>query len=74
MFLSGYEILAYSPSRNQEIREFDQNALSGQHTQLEREAQMKADSLAARQNQKSHEPKDWVGPYPWTEFKGLNLS
>jgi hypothetical protein len=56
-----YEILAYSPSRNELQREFDEAELKGQATTSEKEAQMKADSFASRLNKRMGEPYDWIG-------------
>lgn len=54
-----YEIRAYSPSRNETQREFDEDALQGRYTLDARTAQMKADSLASRIGARFGEPNDW---------------
>lgn len=56
-----YTILAYSLSRNTTQRELDEDSLQGRHTTDKRTADMKASSFAQRMNQRSAEPKDWVG-------------
>ena len=57
-----YEILAYSKSRNETQREFDQDALQGRPTQNARLAQQKADAFAHRLNtQQKLRTTDWVG-------------
>ena len=54
-----YEIRAYSPSRNETQREFDQDALEGRYTTDPRIAQMKAESFASRIGARFGEPNDW---------------
>lgn len=57
-----YEIRAYSPSKNEVQREFDQDALQGRPTQNATLAQRKADAFAYRLNlQKKLKTNDWVG-------------
>jgi hypothetical protein len=57
-----YEIRAYSPSKNEVQREFDQDALQGRPTQTARLAQLKADAFAFRLNQqKKLRVSDWQG-------------
>tara|TARA_B110000977_G_scaffold199118_1_gene285587 strand:+ start:13855 stop:14070 length:216 start_codon:yes stop_codon:yes gene_type:complete len=57
-----YEIRAYSPSKNEVQREFDQDALRGNPTQNELLAQRKADAFAHRLNlQKKLKANDWQG-------------
>jgi hypothetical protein len=56
-----YEILAYSPSRNELQREFDEAALKGNLTNTLEEAQKKADSFASRLNKRMGAPEDWIG-------------
>ena len=57
-----YEIRAYSPSKNEVQREFDQDALQGRPTQNESLAQRKADAFAHRLNlQKKLKANDWEG-------------
>jgi hypothetical protein len=57
-----YEILAYSPSRNELQREFDEDALkNNQLTEDARTAEMKADSFASRLNKRLGAPEDWIG-------------
>lgn len=57
-----YEIRAYSPSKNEVQREFDQDALQGRPTQNEALAQRKADAFAYRLNlQKKLKTNDWEG-------------
>lgn len=55
-----YEIRAYSPSRNETQREFDQDSLEGRHTTDARIAQMKAESFASRIGARFGAPNDWV--------------
>ena len=57
-----YEIRAYSPSKNEVQREFDQDALQGRPTQNAVLAQRKADAFAHRLNiQKKLKTNDWEG-------------
>ena len=56
-----YEILAYSPSRNELQREFDEAALKGTLTNTLEEAHKKADSFALRLNKRMGAPEDWIG-------------
>lgn len=57
-----YEIRAYSKSRNETQREFDQDALQGRPTQTLELAQRKADAFAHRLNtQRKLRVTDWVG-------------
>tara|TARA_Y100000389_G_C17471282_1_gene531378 strand:+ start:17441 stop:17656 length:216 start_codon:yes stop_codon:yes gene_type:complete len=57
-----YEIRAYSPSKNEVQREFDQDALQGRPTQTAVLAQRKADAFAYRLNlQKKLRVDDWEG-------------
>lgn len=57
-----YEIRAYSKSRNETQREFDQDALQGRPTLTQELAQRKADAFAHRLNeQRKLKTADWVG-------------
>lgn len=57
-----YEIRAYSKSKNQIQREFDQDSLQGRHTTSRQLAQQKADAFALRLNQQQKaKATDWVG-------------
>ena len=57
-----YEIRAYSPSKNEVQREFDQDALQGRPRQTAALAQRKADAFAYRLNlQKKLKVNDWEG-------------
>ena len=57
-----YEIRAYSKSRNETQREFDQDALQGRPTLTQELAQRKADAFAHRLNeQRKLKANDWVG-------------
>lgn len=55
-----YQIMAYSPSKNQLQREFDQDSLQGRHTMTQRLAEQKAESFAQRLNQRQFlKTMDW---------------
>lgn len=57
-----YQIMAYSPSKNQTQREFDEDSLKGRHTLDPKLAQQKADSFAQRLNQRQClKATDWQG-------------
>jgi hypothetical protein len=57
-----YEIRAYSKSRNETQREFDQDALQGRPTTSRQLAQQKADAFAHRLNtQQKLRTTDWIG-------------
>lgn len=67
-----YLIQAYSKSINTTKQEFDQDALLApyKHTVSEREAKLKAESLATRLNNVKHKGvTDWVARYPLMDYK-----
>jgi len=67
-----YLIQAYSKTANKLKQEFDQDALLApyKHTVNEREAKMKAESLASRLNKTKHKGvDDWVARYPLHDYK-----
>jgi hypothetical protein len=67
-----YAIQAYSKHLNKLKQEFDEDALIApyKHTTLEREAKMKAESLASRLNKTKHQgATDWVAKYPLQDYK-----
>ncbi len=52
--------MAYSPSKNQTQREFDQDSLQGRHTLDRKLAEQKAQSFAQRLNQRHFlKTQDW---------------
>lgn len=71
-----YAIQAYSKTLNKLKQEFDEDALIApyKHTILEREAKMKAESLASRLNKNEHQgATDWVARYPLQDYKPSGL-
>ena len=71
-----YAIQAYSKTANKLKQEFDQDALIApyKHTTNEREAKMKAESLASRLNKIKHKgATDWVARYPLQDYKPSGL-
>jgi hypothetical protein len=71
-----YAIQAYSKTINKLKQEFDEDALIApyKHTVNEREARMKAESLAARLNKTKHQgATDWVARYPLQDYKPSGL-
>lgn len=71
-----YAIQAYSKTINKLKQEFDQDALIApyKHTTNEREARMKAESLATRLNKTKHQgATDWVARYPLQDYRPNGL-
>jgi len=71
-----YAIQAYSKHLNKLKQEFDEDALLApyKHTVKEREAKMKAESLASRLNKTKHQgATDWVARYPLQDYKPSGL-
>lgn len=71
-----YAIQAYSKSLNKLKQEFDEDALLApyKHTTAEREAKLKAESLAVRLNRIKHQgATDWVARYPLQDYKPSGL-
>jgi len=70
-----YLIQAYSKSLNSTKQEFDEDALvRKQHTVQEREARLKAESLANRLNRVAHKSAtDWVARYPQMDYRPSGL-
>ena len=67
-----YAIQAYSKTNNKLKQEFDQDALIApyKHTTQEREAKLKAESLARRLNNIKHQgATDWVARYPLQDYR-----
>ena len=63
----GYSIYAFSPSLNQQVREFNLHDLTPQESQLH--AQQRADAFAGICNRDSHlKAQDWQGKIVWEEF------
>ena len=72
-----YAIQAYSKKLNKVKQELDEDALIApyKHTVLEREAKMKAESLATRLNKIEHKGvTDWVARYPLQDYKPSGLA